>query len=120
MEDLMLYYQLSDEEILEFYRELFEVTDTEHFLLVYLESGNVEENLMQIRQERVDAQGNEMWYPLMMSYLKESPLGQTLGYQDFVDLVSHLEHRQRLELRICREILGEHAMILPARKWQET
>lgn len=119
IEDLILYYQLSDEEILDFYRQLWQHVEREHFLLIYLESEDISENLMQIRWERVDADGNEMWYPLMIEYLKESPLGQTLGYQDFVDLMSHLEHRQELELRICREILGEHAMILPSKKWQE-
>lgn len=117
IEDLILYYQLPDEEILEFYRQLWQQVDQDKFLLIYLESTDVSGNLMQIRRERVDAQGNEMWYPLMIEYLKESPKGRAVGYQDFVDLVSHLEHRQCLELRICREILGEHVMILPSKKW---
>lgn len=116
VEDLILFHQLSDEEILSFYRRLYAVMTKEHFRLLYLYSDKIAENIRIIQKERSDDQGNQMWYPLMMEYLVNSPYGKAHGYRDFEDLVSHLKHRQQVELRIIREIVGDRARILPAKE----
>ena len=117
-EELILFQLLSDEEIVDFYRELFARIEQENFRLLYLYSENVAENIAVIRKERSDSHGNEMWYPLMLEYLVHSPYGKKYGCSSFEDLISHLEHRQQLELRIIREVIGERAVILPAKKWK--
>ena len=53
----------------------------------------------------------------MLDYLSASPRGKAEGYQGFDDLVRHLRHRQQLELRILREVVGQRAVILPAKRW---
>ena len=118
MEDLILFHELSDETIIDFYRELFEVMDKKNFCLFYLYSENIEVILQAVKKERSDDAGNEMWYPLMMNYLKESPFGKKHGYEDFEDMVAHFRHRQRLEMRVIKEVLGESAKILPAKDWE--
>lgn len=115
VEDLILFQQMSDEEILSFYQRLYAVMPREHFRLLYLYSDNIEENIGIIRKERSDHQGNQMWYSMMMEYLVQSPYGKSHGYKDFKDLIFHLRHRQQVELRIIREVVGDRARVLPAK-----
>ena len=103
---------------MDFYGKLFEKADKEHFKLIYLRSENVEDNIRTIRRERSDEQGNEMWYPLMFEYFKESPYGRKNGCDSFEDLIAYLERRQELELRIMREIIGDKGVILPSKAWK--
>jgi len=121
IETLILYYMLSDEEIVEFYRELYSYVKKEHFRLLYLCSEDVAENIRVIRKERGDEQGNEWWYELMLRYLIHSPYGQKYHYSSFEDMIAHFRHRQDLELRIIREVVGDNAKILPSKgyDWKE-
>ena len=32
-------------------------------------------------------------------------------------MVAHFQHRQRLEMRVIEEVLGEYAVVLPAKEW---
>ena len=118
IEDLILFHLLSDDEIVEFYRELYGEINREDFLLLYLYSDKLEENIKAIKKERCDNQGNELWYQLMLEYLIHSPYGEKHGYSTFEDMITHFKHRQQLELRIIREIVGDRAMILPAKEWK--
>ena len=118
MEDLILFHECSDEEIMDFYRELFDRVDKENFQLFYLYSENVAEILQVVKKERSDNAGNEMWYPLMMNYLKESPYGREHGYEGFDDMVAHFKHRQMLEMRVIKDVLGACAVVLPAKEWK--
>lgn len=118
IEDLILFHQLSDDEIVEFYRELYNMVNKEQFLLLYLYSDNLEENIRIIKKERSDGSGKELWYQLMLEYLIHSPYGEKHGYGSFEDMVAHFRHRQQLELRIIQEIIGDKAVILPAKDWK--
>lgn len=117
MESMMLYYQLSDEEIIAFYREAYELLKDKGFLMLYLDSEHVRENILQIKKERSDEHGNEMWYPLMMQYLKESPYGKKHSFEGLDDLIAHLERRRKLEKRIIDEVLKDSCIVLPAREY---
>ena len=59
-----------------------------------------------------------MWYPLMLGYLKESPYGKEKGCHDFDDLITHFEHRQRVEMRIIKEVIGDNVLVMPSKKWK--
>ena len=119
MEELILFQQLDDDEILSFYERLYDAAACrDSFLLLYLYSGNIAENLEIIRRERSDAQGNQLWHDLMMSYLASSPYGRKHGYTGPEHLMQHLRHRQQLELRVINEILKGRAAVLPAKQWE--
>lgn len=120
IKDLMLFHLLDDDEIVEFYRELYRNVNREPFLLLYLYSDNLEEDIKTIQKERCDDLGNELWYPMMLQFLIHSPYGMKHGCQTFHDMITHFEHRQRLELRIIKEIVRDRAMILPAKEWDIT
>lgn len=70
-----------------------------------------------IRKERCDGQGKEMWFPLMLEYLEESPCGKAHALAGMEGLVWHLERRRRLERRILKEIFGENALVLKSRDY---
>jgi len=117
-EELILFQQLGDEEIVEFYRKLYRGIDKEKFQLFYLYSERPEENIKIIKKERSDTHGNELWYPVMLEYLVNSPYGKHHGYQGFEDMAAHFKHRQQLEVRIIQEVIEDNAAILPAKNWK--
>lgn len=118
VEELILFHQLNDDEIVEFYRDLYKRIDKEHFLLLYLYSDRIEENLKIIKKERSDNSGNELWYQLMLEYLVQSPYGKKHGFSGFDDITAHFSHRQELELRIIKEVIADNAVILPSKNWE--
>lgn len=120
IESMMLFYEMEDEEIVTFYKEVYDILKTKNFHMYYLDSDRIRENTLQIRKERCDEQGNEMWYPLMLGYLKESPYGQSHNYQDMDDMIAHFERRRALELRIVSEVLGEDCTILQSKEYEQS
>ncbi len=117
VENQILFYEMSDEEIVEFYKELAQVIQVENYKILYLDVPWVAGALEIIRKERVDAQGHEMWFPLMLGFLEDCPYGKKHVLKGFDGLVRHLKHRKNLELRILREVFPEHAVILPSKEY---
>ena len=117
IESLILFYLLSDDEIVEFYGQLYRNVHQENFQLLYLYSEEIEKSIQEIKAQRSDYMGNELWYQLMLEYLKQSPYGKLHGYSGFQDMVAHFHHRQQLELRIIKEVIGDRAAILPAKQY---
>ncbi len=115
IESMMLFYQMTDDDICVFYEEAYGILKEKGFRLLYLDSEQVRENLLQIKKERSDEQGNEMWYPLMLRFLKDSPYGKAHHYEGLEDVISHFERRRALEKRILREIIKEDGLILAAK-----
>lgn len=118
VDEMILFLQLSDDDIVAFYKEFYEKVEKETFCLFYLDGDDIEGNIEIIREERCDQNGNEMWYPLMMAYLQDSPYGKSHECKELKDLVEYLRHRQAVERRIISEVIGENAVILPSKKWK--
>lgn len=115
IESMMLFYQMAEEDILAFYEEAYAILKGKGFRLIYLDVEQVRDNLLHIKQERSDENGKEMWYPLMLNFLKESPYGKKHGYEGLEDVVAHFKRRRALEKRILREIIKEDCLILEAK-----
>ena len=118
IEDLILFHLLDDNEIVEFYKELYNVIHKEEFVLLYLYSDKLEENIKHIKKERCANNGNELWYSLMLEYFINSPYGKQHGFRDFDDMITHFKHRQQLELHIINEVIGNDAILIPAKDWR--
>jgi len=118
IESMMLFYQKSEQEILDFYKEAYEILQPKGFLMLYLKSGTIREIILQIKRERTDEKGVELWYPLMLSYLKESPYGKEHDYQGLDDMISHFERRCEIEARIVDDVLGKDCMVIPAKGYE--
>lgn len=46
------------------------------------------------------------------------PYGVKNGCSTFEDMIAHFKHRQKLEMRIIREMIGDRATILSAKNWK--
>ena len=117
VENQILYFEMTDEEIIAFYRKIAAVLAQKQYRILYLDTDDVAGSLEVIRKERVDENGNEIWYQMMLRFLESCPYGKNHGFKGFDNLVAHLEHRKRLEKRILKEVFGEHAVILKSKEY---
>jgi len=117
IENQILFYEMTDEEIIAFYRKIAAVLAQKQYRILYLDTDDVAGSLEVIRKERVDENGNEIWYQMMLRFLESCPYGKNHGFKGFDNLVAHLEHRKRLEKRILKEVFGEHAVILKSKEY---
>ena len=117
VENQILFYEMNDGEIVDFFLRLKAVLAGRDFRILYLEADDIAGSLQIIRKERVDEHGVEMWFPLMVGFLEESPHGARRGLKGFDGLVKHMEHRLAVEKRILREVFPEQAVILKSKNY---
>lgn len=118
IENQMLYLLMSDEEILDFYRKLKEILAGKLFKIIYLDVEDIAGGIDVIRKERCDERGNELWFPLMLRYLEESPYGKAHALTGLDGLLRHLGRRKALEHRVIKEIFGENAVVVKAKNYR--
>ena len=112
VEDMILFQKKSEQQIVDFFREVKENLAGKDYQILYLETDDIASNIDIIRKERSDEQGHEMWFPLMLGYFDNSPYAKENGLSGTDALLAHFKHRQELELRICREVFDGHYTIL--------
>ena len=117
VEDMILFQNASDEEIIRFYQEIQEALQGREYHILYLKSEDVEGNIAAIRKERSDDQGNELWFPMMCRFFDESPFAKAHGVSGEKDLMTHFRHRQELELRLCREVFPGYFTVLQSKNY---
>ena len=127
VEDMILYRQASDDEILRFYEQVCAALKGKAFRIIYLETEDIPASIETVKRERVDAQGNERWFSLVCKYFNASPYAKANGLAGFTGFVTHLQHRQALELTICHEFFSEETALLKSKKvgpflaqWEKT
>ena len=107
VEDMILFRDMSDDSIFDFYKEVRSALEGKEYEIYYIESPDIEKNLNAVRVERVDKNGNEIWFNMLMEFFINSPYAKKRSLNKYEDLLTHLQHRQTLELRICRELFSE-------------
>ena len=119
IENQILYFEMSDDEIVDFYKRLKNILEDkeEDYKILYLEVEDIAEALNVIRKERVDADGNEMWYPLMLQFIESCPYSKHHNIKGFEGLVEHLRHRRDLELRILHEVFDEQGVVAKSKNY---
>ena len=120
VEDMILYRNASDREILLFYKELAGVVRSKGIHIYYLKTENIAESIGVIRKERSDENGNELWFPLMIRYFDESPYAKANGVHGEEELLRHFSHRQELELRICGEYFHDRTTVLKSKAYSDS
>ena len=119
VEDMMLFRDASDEEILAFYREIRKALEGKEYRILYLKARDIAGNLQVIRKERTDEKGNELWFPMMLDFFDHCPGSLARGLSGEKALMDHFAQRQELELRICREIFPDRYILLNSREYQD-
>lgn len=104
IEELMLFAEYDESQILDFYSKLIHNISGE-FLVIRLVSNDIESSINQIKKERINQQGEEVWYHLMMNYLNQSPYGRHHNFADFNDMLKHFHSRISFEEKISNELL---------------
>lgn len=116
VENMILFYKCSDEDIIDFYKEVKDALSGKNYKIMYIRTDDIASNIDVIRKERSDDKGNEMWFPLMMAYFDNSPYAKEKGVSGTDALFAHFEHRQQLELRICKEVFDGKFEILKSKE----
>jgi hypothetical protein len=119
VEDMILFRQASDEDILSFYKLIREELRRKEYRIVYLKATDIRGNLETIRKERSDEQGKEIWFPMMLEFFNDCPYARFRGLQGEEDLIRHFIHRQTLELRLCKEVFPDRSIILESKNYSE-
>lgn len=117
IENQLLYLCMTEEEILSFYRKVKQVLESKEFQILYLDVEDIHNTIEIIRTERSDENGNELWFPLMIRYIEESPYGKEHHLKGMEGLLTHLERRKALEHRIIDEIFSEHTILLKSKDY---
>ncbi len=118
IENQMLYLMMTDDEIMDFYRRLRSVLADQSFKIIYLDVEDVAGAIDVIRKERSDDKGNELWFPLMIRYMEESPWGKKYALTGLEGLLAHLERRKALEHRIIDEVFREDTVVVRAKNYE--
>ena len=119
VEDLILFRCASDEEIINFYRQIFSALADMDYRIFYIKTEDIQSNIDTVRKERSDEQGNELWFPAMLGYFNDSPYAKANGLSGEAALIGHFLHRQRLELRICEEVFQGRYTVLPSKHYTD-
>ena len=121
VEDLILFRDMSDEAILDFYREIKNVIGDKQIHIAYIrtEPEGIRKNLETARKERVDDKGNEVWFSMLCNYFDNCPHAVRNGMKGEEGLVKHWTHRQQLELKICEELFPGQYTVLPSKNYGE-
>jgi hypothetical protein len=119
VEDMILFKNRSDEEIIDFYKEVKESLSGKEYLILYLYSDDIEENFETIRKQRIDDKGNEIWYQIMLEYFNNSPYALMNNSFGEEELIRHFKHRQDLELKIMEEVFPDKYKILRSKHYSD-
>ena len=119
VEDMILFQNASDAEIIAFYREIKKVMGRRDYHIAYLLSEDIRSNIDVIKKERSDDQGRETWFPLMLGYFNESPYAKKNGLSGDADMLKHFSHRQELELTICKEVFPGKYTLLKSKGYKD-
>lgn len=117
IENLMLYLELSDEQILAFYQKIAKLLKEKEMKILYLNVEDIRSGIDVIKRERCDAVGKQVWYQMMIEYIENAPYSKKHGLKGMDGLITHLERRRELELRIINEFFQEKAIVLQAKQY---
>ena len=121
VEDMILFRDMTDEDIIGFYRDVKKAVGDKQIHIAYLKAGadDIRRNLDTARRDRVDDKGNEVWFGMLCDYFNNSPYAVRNGLEGEDGLVRHWVHRQELELRICKELFPDRHTVLLSKSYGE-
>ncbi len=101
---LILFYELPDDEIINFYGEIYEQIKNKNFKLIYIKSSNIKETILTTKHVRTYVKNNHWWYDLLVKYINNSPFAVSQNKKDFDLLEAFFIKRTKLELTIINRL----------------
>lgn len=117
IEEWMLHICPPEEEIFRFYREVFSRFAGVPLTLIRLIPQDMARSIDAICRERVNEQGEEIWYQMMMDYLNGSAYGRRHPFRTREDLLAHFRRRTDLERRIIADCFPGKYLELESRAY---
>ncbi|MGN0143230.1 MAG: hypothetical protein ACI4AD_13475 [Roseburia sp.] len=117
IENQLLYLMMTEDEVLDFYRRLKQVLVRQPYRIIYLDVEDIRTTIEVIKKERSDDQGNELWFPLMVKYVEESPYGRKNALTGMEGLITHLERRRALEHQIIDRFFKENTVVVKSKNF---
>lgn len=117
IENLMLYLELSDEEIMRFYADIADTLSGKNYRIIYLDVENIRSGIETIKRERVDDNGNEAWFSSMIQYIENAPYSKKHGLNGLSGLITHLERRRALEREIIGRYFNKNTIVLRSKQY---
>lgn len=118
VEELMLFGQYDQAQILEFYREMLARINMDHFYMIRLKCKNIAQSIDAVKRERVNERGEELWYAMMLQYFVDSPYGKANGCHSHGDLLAHFQRRINIEDAIVKTLLGGRYLELESKNYE--
>jgi hypothetical protein len=112
IENQILYLQMNDDEIVDFYRRVKDTLKGKKYKIIYLSVDNVREAEEIIKKERSDEAGNEMWFPVMIKYLEGAPFFKAHGYIGMETSVYKGYKQDKIEMRGDRAEMSDFPLYL--------
>lgn len=117
IENLMLYLERTDEEIVRFYANISSVLSNKNYKIIYLDVENIGSCIETIRNERTDNEGNQVWFSSMIRYIENAPYSKNHNLKGLSGLIAHLERRRVLEQEIIRRYFDKNTIILRSKQY---
>src|SRR5690606_13299315 len=116
IETMLLFYNMTEIEILDFYQELKKAMNF-NYRMLYIDSDQIRENFLQAKKERVNEDGHEMWFNFMMNYFTNSPYAKANKLTSMDDLITYFEYRRQIEKKILEVVFTNNYQILESKRY---
>ena len=114
--EMMMRFNFPYENIQKYIINIFEYIKTLNPLIIYLQNSNVKERVSEIAKERDDE-----WLKNVIDYHTSQGYGKANSFEGFDGYISCLEERQRVELKILKQLSIDKIIIdTPFENWERT
>ncbi len=111
--ELLLFHDLGEEEILAYLDALAEPVMPLCPLLLYLDQPDPAETIRRVARSRVSPPGSGRpdWAQLMAAYIENSPYGKSRGIQGFEDGLRFVRDRKQIEMAVWPRLRMDRAIL---------
>lgn len=109
--ELMLFYEKSESEIIEYFRALEETILPLNPFLVYLQQNCVEETIDRISRQRIHEPDGRPWAERVAEMVSESPYGKENGLIGYAGMVEFFKRRKDMDLKVLDSLKSRHIFI---------
>jgi deoxyadenosine/deoxycytidine kinase len=118
--ELLMFHNSAREDITVYLNRLIDTVKALNPILIYLKQSNVHETIRRVSEVRVNEQGEQVWKDRVISYIENTPFGQTHGLKGFKGMVQYFEIRKMLELAILEELpVQTYILDNPDYNWEQ-
>lgn len=109
--ELMLFYEKSESEIIEYFKALEETILPLDPFLVYLQQNSVEETIGRISEQRIHEPDGRPWAERVAEMVSESPYGKENGLIGYAGMVEFFKWRKDMDLKVLDSLKIRHIFI---------